>query len=69
LKLSLSYSQADGGMLLGVERGETTVAVSAPYPVWKNLTASMGYRRTDSSIDYFDVSTPTFGIQFAAIPF
>ena len=69
LKLSASYSQADGGMLLGVERDESTVAVSASYPVWKNLTASVGYRRTDSSIDYFDVSTPTFGIQFQAIQF
>ena len=69
LKLSASYSQADGGMLLGVVRGETTIAVSASYPVWKNLTASVGYRRTDSTIDYFDVSTPTFGLQFAPIPF
>ena len=69
LKLSASYSQADGGMLLGVARDETTIAVSVSYPIWKNLTASVGYRRTDSTIDYFDVSTPTFGIQFAAIQF
>lgn len=69
LKLNASYSQADGGMLLGVARDETTVAVSASYPIWKNLTASVGYRTTDSTIDYFDVSTPTFGIQFAAIQF
>ena len=69
LKLSASYSQADGGMLLGVARDEETVALSASYPIWKNLTASIGYRRTKSTIDYFDVSTPTFGIQFAAIQF
>ena len=69
LKLSASYSQADGGMLLGIARDETTVAVSASYPIWKNLTVSVGYRRTDSSIDYFDVSTPTFGVQFNAIQF
>ena len=69
LKLSASYSQADGGMLLGVARDETTIAVSASYPIWKNLTASIGYRNTDSSIDYFDVSTPTFGLQFNAIQF
>jgi len=56
-------------MLLGIARDESTVAVSASYPVWKNLTASVGYRKTDSSIDYFDVSTPTFVIQFAAIQF
>lgn len=69
LKLSASYSQADGGILLGVARDETTIAVSASYPIWKNLTASIGYRNTDSSIDYFDVSTPTFGLQFNAIQF
>lgn len=69
LRLSASYSQADGGMLLGVARDEITVAVFASYPIWKNLTASVGYRRTDSSIDYFDVSTPTFGLQFASIQF
>ena len=43
--------------------------LAASYPVWKNLTASVGYRKTDSSIDYFDVSTPTFVIQFVAIQF
>jgi len=69
LKLSASYSQADGGILLGVARDETTIAVSASFPIWKNLTASVGYRNTDSSIDYFDVSTPTFGVQFAGIQF
>ena len=69
LKLSASYSQADGGMLLGVERDETTRSVSASYPIWKNLTANVGYRKTDSTINYFDVSTPIFGIQFAPIQF
>lgn len=69
LKLSASYSQADGGMLLGVARDETTIAVSASYPIWKNLTASVGYRATDSTIDYFDMSTPTFDIQFSSYNF
>ena len=69
LKLSASYSKADGGMLLGVERDETTMSVSASYPIWKKLTANVGYRKTDSTIDYFDVSTPIFGIQFAAVQF
>jgi hypothetical protein len=69
LKLSASYSQADGGVLLGVERDETTISVSASYPIWKSLTASIGYKKTDSKIDYFDISTPSFGLQFAAISF
>jgi len=67
LRLSASYSNAVGGMLLGIARDETTIALSASYPIWKNLSVSVGYRETDSTIDYFDVRTPTFGIQFSAI--
>ena len=69
LKLSASYSQADGGMLLGFERRDETYNISASYPLWRGLTASVGYRTTDSTIDYFDVNTPTFDIQFSSINF
>jgi len=69
LKLSVSYSQADGGMLLGFERRDETYSISASYPLWRGLTASVGYRTTDSTIDYFDVNTPTFDIQFSSINF
>ena len=69
LKLSASYSQADGGMLLGFERRDETYSISASYPLWRGLKASVGYRTTDSTIDYFDVNTPTFDIQFSSINF
>ena len=69
LTFSASFSRADGGMLLGIERSENTIGISASYPVWKNLSAIIGYRNTDSTIDYFDLKTPTFGLQFADIPF
>ena len=69
LKLSASYSQADGGILLGFERRDETYSISASYPLWRGLTASVGYRKTDSTIDYFDVSTPTFDIQFSSYNF
>ena len=69
LKLSTSYSQADGGMLLGVARDEASVAISVSYPVWKRLRVYAGYRSTDSTIDYFDVGTPIFGLQFPAVQF
>lgn len=69
LKLSASYSQADGGILLGFERRDETYSISASYPLWRGLTASVGYRKTDSTIDYFDVSTPTFDIQFHSYNF
>jgi len=69
LKLSASYSQADGGMLLGFERRDETYSISASYPLSRGLTASVGYRTTDSTIDYFDMSTPIFGIQFSSLNF
>ena len=69
LKLSASYSQADGGMLLGFERRDETYNISASYPLWRGLIASVGYRTTDSTIDYFDLNTPTFDIQFSSINF
>ena len=69
LTLSASYADADGGMLLGVERSNETYSISASYPLWRSLTASVGYRTTDSTIDYFYVSTPIYGIQFSSFSF
>jgi hypothetical protein len=37
--------------------------------LWRGLTASVSYRTTDSTIDYFDMSTPTFDIQFSSYNF
>lgn len=69
INLTTTYSMSDGGMLLGVERNERTIEFSASYPIGRHLNASVGYRKTDSTIDYFDVTTPTFGIQFAPLQF
>jgi hypothetical protein len=69
LKLTASYSKANGEKWFSVERSENTYSVSATYPIWRNFRATLGYRRTDSTIDYFDVRTPTFGIQFVPIEF
>ncbi|MDC3340513.1 hypothetical protein OAV54_01945 [Planktomarina temperata] len=69
LTLSASYADSDGGILLGFERRDETYSISASYPLWRGLTASVGYRTTDSTIDYFDVSTPTFDIQFSSYNF
>jgi hypothetical protein len=69
LTLSASYADADGGMLLGFERSDKTYSISATYPLWRSLTSSVGYITTNSTIDYFDVSTPTFGVQFSSFNF
>ena len=69
LTLSVGMSNASGGLLFGYERSERTYSVSAAYPVGKHLRAQFGYKSTDSTIDYFDASTPTFGLQFASVSF
>ena len=69
LSLSVTYSEAEGGVLLGIERNETTRSISVSYPIWRSLSASVGYRVTDSTIKYFDEVEPTLGIQFAPIHF
>ena len=69
LTVSASYSEADGAKLLGVERAEETWTFSASYNVYKNVDVGIGYTETDSTIDYFDVSTPIVRISFKPIRF
>lgn len=67
--VSASYSEADGAKLLGFARADDTWSVSASYNVYKNVDLSVGYTDTDSTIDYFDVSTPTVSVSFTPIRF
>lgn len=69
LGISASYHRSTGGSLLGFERDSNTASISVSYPIWRNLTATLGYSETDSNIDYFDVSGPSLNVQFAAIQF
>ena len=69
LIFSIGYASADGGVLLGYERSNQTYSISASYPVWNNLTVSIGYKETDSTIDYFDTRAPVIGLQFSSISF
>jgi hypothetical protein len=66
---SASYSEADGAKLLGVARADETWSLSASYNVYKNIDVGLGYTETDSTIDYFDVSTPTVSLSFKPIRF
>ena len=68
LNLSASMATATGGLMLGFVRDEKRASISASYPVGRNLTATIGYSKTDNTIDYFDSATPTIAIQFSAIP-
>lgn len=67
--VSASYSEADGAKLLGIVRAEETWSFSASYNVYKNIDVGLGYTETDSTIDYFDVSTPTVSLSFKPIRF
>ena len=58
-----------GGLLLGAARDAKTASISVSYPVWRNLTATLGYAKTNSTIDYFDTSGPTLALDFDAIKF
>lgn len=69
LTLNASFSHATGGLLFGVDRDAKSASVSASYPVWRNFNVTMGYTKTDSTIDYFDLASPTLGIQFVPIRF
>ena len=67
--MSIGYADADGGLLLGYERRDKTYSISASYPVWRGLTASIGYKETDSTIDYFDARAPVISLQFSNFSF
>ena len=69
LRATLSLSNSDGGKLLGIDRADQSQSIAISYTLTPRLTLSLGYRQTDSSIDYFDTAEPTFGIQFAPIAF
>jgi len=63
LSVSLVYQTADDATLLNVPRDENTLIASLRYQLNKSLTG-LGYTRTNSMIDYFDVSEPNFKIHF-----
>ena len=69
LSLDLSYSEARHGKILGFDQEEATSNFSIQYAVNPKFTLSLGYLNTDSNIDYFDRSEPSFGVQFSPIEF
>lgn len=69
LTISTGFSYADGGKILGFDRNERTYSINLSYPVWRKVNVFLGYRNTNSNIDYFDVKTPTFGVRLTPITF
>jgi hypothetical protein len=69
ISLSISYSLANGGKLLGVSRQETTKLISFKYAIHPRLSLRLGYRLKNSNIDYFDENEAIVAVQFAPIRF
>ena len=65
LTATVSYSYADGGRLFGVDRNDTTIAATLNYAVHPRVSLNIGYKRTNSSIDYFSEREPIIGVQVA----
>ena len=68
LTVGVTLSESTGGRFLGFSRNETSRVVSASYPLW-NFSLTIGHRKTDSLIDYYDASEPILGIGFPPLRF
>ena len=58
ITISLAREYSDGGKLLGVDRADRTTRVQVTVPLTEKMSAKVGYAKTDSTIDYFDVKEP-----------
>ena len=68
LTAAFGYRYDDGGKLLGVDRSDSTYTISLTYEMFPAANISVGYVRTDSSIDYFNEGEVIFGFQFKSLP-
>lgn len=69
LRATANYSYSDGGKLLGVDRADTAQSLSITFAAHPRFSLSVGYRNTDSSIDYFDDYEPNVGVQLTPFTF
>ena len=63
------YNKSNGGKILGFDRYDKTLNYSVSYPVTPYLFATIGYRKTNSSIDYYELEQPIFGLNFKSLKF
>lgn len=69
VSVSFSYENNTGGLFFSQTRNETHYSITATLPINQQVTASVGYSVSDSTIDYFDSAAPTFGLSFAPLKF
>lgn len=64
LTLSAGLQRAYGSQIFGIAREDRGWSLQASYALSDALSVQVGYRRNDSSIDYFDERAPVIGISF-----
>lgn len=69
VKIIAAYEESDGGALLGIEQKDETSTIGLSYEISEQVSVFVGYQNTESSIDYFNVSEPTIGIELASLRF
>ena len=69
LSLHANYTESDGGIMLGINQNQKSYGISASYPIWQKVSLSVGYQITNSTIDHFDLRSPTLGLQLPTIQF
>ena len=69
LSLSGSVSNSYTVQLLGAERTDQTWSISATYPIWRNFTATIGYSKTESTNDFYDVAEPFYRLRISPLVF
>jgi hypothetical protein len=69
VKLIAAYEESDGGALLGIAQKNETSTVGVSYEINEQITIFLGYQNISSSIDYYNVSEPTIGIELASLRF
>lgn len=67
--LSIRYSKSENGKVLDFDMKEVTKSVNVNYALYPWLTVSLGYSDTNSNIDFFDYTEPSFGIEFTPFEF
>ena len=69
LSLSGSVSNSYTVQLIGDERTDQTWSISATYPIWRNFTATIGYSKTESTNDFYDVAEPFYRLRISPLVF
>ena len=60
--LNLNHEYSDGGRLLGFERDDKVTTVSLSTQLRKGTSITLGYKASNSSIDYFDQHYPIISL-------